>query len=115
MPITDIAVNCDLNVLVSCSQDGTAVIHTLSSGKYLRTVYHPHGSGFERVVVGHMGTLALYSSADRSVHVYTVNGYHISEAVIDKGDDKGSAHPHSPDIPFLAVDPSEELLITAGE
>ncbi|CAH9105180.1 unnamed protein product [Cuscuta epithymum] len=76
--ITCLYASVDLDVVISGSKDGTCVFHTLRDGRYVRSIRHPSGSPLARLVVSHHGRIVLYSDEDLSLHLYSINGKHIT-------------------------------------
>lgn len=46
-------------------------------GSYIRTIYHPGGCPVTDLALASSGNLAVYSTADARIHIYTINGSHV--------------------------------------
>lgn len=76
--ITCLFISVELDVVISGSKDGTCVFHTLREGRYVRSLRHPSGSALSKLVASRHGRIVLYSDDDLSLHLYCINGKHIS-------------------------------------
>ncbi|KZV43357.1 BEACH domain-containing protein lvsC-like, partial [Dorcoceras hygrometricum] len=76
--ITCIHASSELDLVISGSKDGTCIFHTLRKGRYVRSLRHPCGSPLSKLVVSHHGRVVLYADDDLSLHLYSINGRHIS-------------------------------------
>ena len=63
----------DINTILSGSRDGSAIVYTLRSGQYMRTVQHPSSACVDLVALSSSGAMVLYSLGDGSLHSYTMN------------------------------------------
>lgn len=72
--VTCIAVRVELDIVISGSKDATCIFHSLRDGSYIRSLKHPNGSPITRMSVSQNGLLVVYSNADLSLNVYSING-----------------------------------------
>ena len=56
-----VAISDELDVVVSCSSDGTCIIHTLKKGEFVRKFVHPDGFKFQKIFLCQNGFIVLYS------------------------------------------------------
>lgn len=73
--VTCVALSIDLDVCVSGSKDTTAIIHTIKHGRYVRSLQHPNGCSFHKVVLSSEGNIVLFSMGDNSLCLFTINGH----------------------------------------
>lgn len=78
--ITCLYASIELDIVISGSKDGTCVFHTLRDGRYVRSLQHPSGSPLSKLVASRHGRIVLYSDDDLSLHLYSINGKHISSS-----------------------------------
>lgn len=78
--VTCLYASAELDLVISGSKDGTCVIHTLREGRYVRSLRHPSRSPLSKLAVSRHGQVVLYADDDLSLHLYSVNGRHISTA-----------------------------------
>lgn len=78
--ITCLYASIELDIVISGSKDGTCVFHTLRDGRYVRSLRHPSGSPLSKLVASRHGKIVLYSDDDLSLHLYSINGKHISSS-----------------------------------
>ncbi|KAD4386161.1 hypothetical protein E3N88_26330 [Mikania micrantha] len=76
--ITCLYASVELDVVISGSKDGTCVFHTLRKGRYLRSLRHPSGCQLSKLVSSRHGRIVLYAEDDLSLHLYSINGKHLS-------------------------------------
>lgn len=67
------SLSSELDTVVSGSRDGSAIVYTLRSGQYIRSLPQPLGHAVELVALSIGGLVLLYSSADTSLHAFTIN------------------------------------------
>eukprot|EP00698_Gefionella_okellyi_P026273 TRINITY_DN9942_c0_g1_i1.p1 TRINITY_DN9942_c0_g1~~TRINITY_DN9942_c0_g1_i1.p1 ORF type:complete len:2968 (+),score=749.63 TRINITY_DN9942_c0_g1_i1:68-8971(+) len=76
--VTCVCLSTELGVCVSGSKDSTCIIHTLHSGKYLRTIRYPstprRRCAVTLVALTTNGHLLMYSRDDQSLRVFSING-----------------------------------------
>lgn len=77
--ITCLCASNELDLVISGSKDGTCVFHTLQEGRYVRSLRHPQGRPLSKLIASRHGRIVLYAD-DLSLHLYSVNGRHISTA-----------------------------------
>ena len=70
--INSVAVNSDLSVIVSASQDCTAIVYDLIKGRYIRTI--AHDSPVSLVAVSKFGDIVTYCSSGEILSLYSING-----------------------------------------
>ncbi|CAN4122405.1 unnamed protein product [Withania somnifera] len=78
--ITCLYASIELDIVISGSKDGTCVFHTLRDGRYVRSLQHPSGSPLSKLIASRHGRIVLYSDDDLSLHLYSINGKHISSS-----------------------------------
>ncbi|KAL3340220.1 hypothetical protein AABB24_028710 [Solanum stoloniferum] len=78
--ITCLYASIELDIVISGSKDGTCVFHTLRDGRYVRSLRHPSGSPLSKLAASRHGRIVLYSDDDLSLHLYSINGKHISSS-----------------------------------
>ncbi|KAM7514487.1 hypothetical protein LguiA_004070 [Lonicera macranthoides] len=76
--ITCLYISVELDIVISGSKDGTCVFHTLREGRYVRSIRHPSGSAFSKLVASHHGRILFYAEDDLSLHLYSINGKHLA-------------------------------------
>ncbi|PIN12837.1 Conserved WD40 repeat-containing protein [Handroanthus impetiginosus] len=77
--VTCLYASTELDLVISGSKDGTCIFHTLQEGRYVRSIQHPCGRPLSRLVASRHGRIVLYAD-DLSLHLYSINGRHISTA-----------------------------------
>jgi hypothetical protein len=76
--LTCLAVDADLDVVISGSRDGTCIVHTLRQGRYIRSIRHPCNGPIDLIALSHeTGHMVMYSKADLQVHLFSINGKHV--------------------------------------
>ncbi|XP_041374666.1 neurobeachin-like protein 1 [Gigantopelta aegis] len=86
--VTAVHISVELDMAVSCSQDGLVIQHTVRKGHYVRTLRppcDPHCSlTIPMLCVSEMGQIIVYTQQHNSeneekhsVHLYSVNGRHL--------------------------------------
>nr|XP_027094520.1 BEACH domain-containing protein B isoform X2 [Coffea arabica]XP_027094521.1 BEACH domain-containing protein B isoform X3 [Coffea arabica] len=78
--ITCLFASVELDIVISGSKDGTCVFHTLREGRYVRSLQHPSGCAISKLVVSRHGRIVVYADDDLSLHLYSINGKHISSS-----------------------------------
>lgn len=76
--ITCLYASSELDVVISGSKDGTCIFHTLQEGRYVRSLQHPSGCPLSKLVASRHGRVVLYADDDLSLHLYSINGKHMS-------------------------------------
>lgn len=72
--VTAVAVNADIDVILSASADNTCILHSFCSGDYIRTI-RPQGCGrLSKVSISPQGDWAIYDSLNAALHLFTLNG-----------------------------------------
>jgi WD40 repeat protein len=82
--VTVVAVNSNLDVVVSGSRDGTCIIHTLRAGRYVRTIIPPDRAPVRWIGISCTGVIVTYSLLDFMLHSFSINGTHLSS--VDAGE-----------------------------
>lgn len=77
-----VAVNSDLDVVVSASKDGSCIIHTLRKGRYVRSMYPPGGAPLRWVGISSQGYIVVYTAGESTLHLYSINGDHLCSKVV---------------------------------
>jgi WD40 repeat protein len=70
--INCVAVNANLNVIVTASQDCTSIVYDLRKGRYIRTIVHD--SPVTLVAVSNFGDIVTYCASGEILSLHTVNG-----------------------------------------
>lgn len=78
--VTCVAVNRDLDMVVSGSMDGSCIVHTIRKGEYVRSIKPPEEHPLRWVGVSSTGNIVTYSLVDRMLHCYSINGKHLADA-----------------------------------
>jgi len=85
--VTCVAVNSDLDIVVSGSKDGSCIIHTARKGRYVRSIYpagHDPNEGTCQLIsmrwigISSEGYIVTYSLTDLMLHLFTINGRHLT-------------------------------------
>jgi len=71
------AIQNEIALAVTGSEDGTAICYDVHSGAYMRTLQHPNGCTIHAICLGGEGNICMYSSEDRQLHLYSINGEHL--------------------------------------
>ncbi|XP_051118042.1 BEACH domain-containing protein B isoform X2 [Andrographis paniculata] len=77
--ITCLYASAELDLVISGSKDGTCIFHTLQEGTYVRSLLHPGGRPLSKLVASRHGRI-VFCGDDLSLHLYSINGRHISTA-----------------------------------
>lgn len=93
--------------MLSGSSDGTAIVYTLRSGNYVRSLPHPSHSSVDLLALSTVGALVLYSNVDQVLHVLTINhrGAQAPLASMSAGER----------LSALAFDSTNDVLLSVGE
>ncbi|ETW02525.1 hypothetical protein, variant 7 [Aphanomyces invadans] len=86
--ITCVAVSISFNLVISSSRDGTVIVHTLSNGRYLRTI-RPVKVGSRRarlawVGLTRTGQILTYCESNSTLYLYSINGKALSSTHVDQ-------------------------------
>ena len=73
-PVTCVALQVELALAISGSEDGTCLVHDTLSGRQIRSLRHPSGCIVHALCVSGEGELVMYSAADSVVHLYSLHG-----------------------------------------
>ena len=101
-----VSVSSELDTAFSGSRDGSAIVYTLRSGQYVRSILQPAGYGVDLVALSGHGTVLLYSNADTSLHAFTINHRHAQQPL-------ASIHAEER-LNALTFNASGTMLLTAG-
>ncbi|KAF0852430.1 conserved mitochondrial BEACH domain-containing protein [Andalucia godoyi] len=74
MEVTCVAVNEELDLVVSGSEDGSLMLHSLIKGRYIRSLYHPNRCAVDLLAVSRNGDIVFYSKLDFCMFAYSING-----------------------------------------
>lgn len=101
--VTCLAISHELDVVVSGSADGTVLVHSLMTGRYIRTLQLPASVPPTLLrVAPYLGLILAHSHSDLQLHVLTINGRHLV-----------SADTHER-LSAAELSPDGRLLLTAG-
>jgi hypothetical protein len=76
--ISCLCADADQGIVVSASHSGKCILHLLSKCTYIRTILHPvPGAPIELLTLAKGGEIAMYSSADRRLHLFDINGNYL--------------------------------------
>ncbi|OQR84604.1 hypothetical protein ACHHYP_13143 [Achlya hypogyna] len=84
--ITSVAVSSDFNLVLSASRDGTVIVHTLSNGRYIRSL-RPGGHRQCRlsyVGLSKHGSIVTYCDTTSTLYRYSINGDCLASAAVDQ-------------------------------
>jgi len=98
--LTCVALNVDLDLVVTASKDCTCILYSFIKGHYLRSLHFK--THISLLVISKFGTIVSYSHLEQTLYVYSING-----ELLQKEEKVGK-------ICCLLVDKSGELLVTAG-
>jgi WD40 repeat protein len=76
-PITCVAVNAELDLVLSGSVDRSVVLHNASYGQYIRSVYFPYP--VDQVQLSRDGRFVVYCSGNRMLYLHTINGQMVAQ------------------------------------
>jgi len=105
--VTCVVVSAALDTVVSGSADGTAIVHALRTGQYVRTVEQPSLHGVDLLALSSTGTLVLFSRTDTSLHTCTFNQRHRQPPLASAAAAERLA--------AVVFSQSGEVVLTAGE
>eukprot|EP01119_Soliformovum_irregulare_P006368 TRINITY_DN1829_c0_g1_i4.p1 TRINITY_DN1829_c0_g1~~TRINITY_DN1829_c0_g1_i4.p1 ORF type:complete len:2863 (-),score=933.99 TRINITY_DN1829_c0_g1_i4:39-8627(-) len=71
--VTCVAVSVELDTIVSGSKDGSFIIHTGVTGRYVRSVYHPKKLGINSIGISILGHILVYCQEDLIMRIYNIN------------------------------------------
>jgi len=71
-PVTCVAIDCDLDLVLSGSLDRSVVLHNLSYGEYIRSIYFPYP--VDDVQLARDGRFLVYCSGNRMLYLHSING-----------------------------------------
>lgn len=74
-PVTAVAVSSGLSIIVSGSEDGQVLLHTLSDGSFVRSVHTPLHSPISNILIGKLtGNIVVHSAACAYTGSLSING-----------------------------------------
>lgn len=98
--LTCVALNLDLDLIVTASKDCTCILYSFIKGHYLRSLHFK--APVSLVAISKYGKIVSYSLSEQALYVHSING-----ELLYKEENVGKIH-------CLAIDKLGELLLTAG-
>ena len=83
--VTSVALQVELALAISGSEDGTAMLFDTQAGAQIRSLIHPSRSPVHSLCVSGEGEVLLYSADDGTAHVFSINGEHLGSAGFHDG------------------------------
>ncbi len=85
-PITAVKLNSDLDIAVSSSSRGVCLIHTLTKGRLIRSLPLPadRDSTIDLIQISREGLIVLYSTACRTLWLFSLNGQLLAQRSQDE-------------------------------
>lgn len=80
-PVRCLSYSTVLDMVLSGGEDGRLCLHTVRSGKYIRSIAHT-SSAIDLVLASAPGYLVAHSWEDLQVHVFWLNGQHLLSTVL---------------------------------
>lgn len=81
--MTCVALNTDVDLVVSGSRDGSCIINSPSRGTYVRSLYHPKQLPITRLVLSRHCSILAYTQEDNTLWLWSVNGQLLKQASFD--------------------------------
>lgn len=81
--VTCVALNTDVDLVVSGSRDGSCIINSPSRGTYVRSLYHPKGVPISRILLSRLCSILVYTQEDNTLWLWSVNGQLLRQAPLD--------------------------------
>ncbi|KDO24135.1 hypothetical protein SPRG_22262 [Saprolegnia parasitica CBS 223.65] len=84
--VTSVAVSSDMDLVLSASRDGTIIVHTLSNGRYIRTL-RPDASRHARLTyvgLSTYGSILTYCDSSSTLYRYSINGDCLASRFVDQ-------------------------------
>ena len=81
-PVRCLSYSSILDMVLSGGEDGRLCLHSVRSGRYVRSITHAEGSSIDLVVASAPGYLVAHSWADLQIHVFWLNGQHLLSTVL---------------------------------
>ncbi|CAI5530381.1 unnamed protein product [Closterium sp. Naga37s-1] len=72
--VTQVLASSPLDLVLSASLDGSLLLHSLSSGRFIRCIRHPLRHAVQRMAVSQLALVAVHSDADGWLRVASING-----------------------------------------
>ncbi|OQS03787.1 hypothetical protein THRCLA_03918 [Thraustotheca clavata] len=85
--VTSIAVSTDYDLVLSASRDGTIIVHTLSNGRYIRTIRPAPDQAIARlsyVGLSKYGSIIIYCDTKSTLYRFSINGELLATAIVDQ-------------------------------
>lgn len=76
-PVRCLSYSSVLDLCLSGGEDGRLCVHSVRSGKYIRSITHCEGSTVDLVLASAQGYLVAHSWSDLNIHVFWLNGQHL--------------------------------------
>jgi WD40 repeat protein len=76
-PVRCLSYSSVLDMCLSGGEDGRLCLHSVRTGKYIRSITHCEGSSTDLVVASAQGYLVAHSWSDLNIHVFWLNGQHL--------------------------------------
>lgn len=85
-PITAVKLHSDLDIAVSSSSRGVCLVHTLTKGRLIRALSLPadRDSTIDLIQISREGLIVLYSSACRTLWLFSLNGQLLAQRSQDE-------------------------------
>ncbi|CAI5531480.1 unnamed protein product [Closterium sp. Naga37s-1] len=71
--VTQVLASSPLDLVLSASLDGSLLLHSLSSGRFIRCIRHPLRHVVQRMAVSQLALVAVHSDADGWLRVASIN------------------------------------------
>jgi WD40 repeat protein len=98
--LTSIALNLDLDLIVTASKDCTCILYSFLKGHYLRSL--EHNAPVSLVAISKYGKIVSYCLHEEAIYVHSING-----ELLHKEEKVGKIY-------NLVIDKSGDFVITAG-
>ncbi|KAL7977800.1 hypothetical protein Chor_010752 [Crotalus horridus] len=86
--VTCVGISTELDMAVSGSKDGTILVHTIRRGQFMMSLKPPCECSLpvtiSNLVVGHQGQIVVQTVDKFALHLYSVNGKHLSSVPLDE-------------------------------
>ena len=81
-PVRCLSYSSVLDMSVSGGEDGRLCLHSVRTGKYIRSISHTEGVSIDLVVASAPGYIVAHSWTDLQIHVFWINGQHLLSTVL---------------------------------
>jgi WD40 repeat protein len=114
-PITAVKLHSDLDIAVSSSSRGVCLVHTLTKGRLIRALSLPadRDSTIDLIQISREGLIVLYSSACRTLWLFSLNGQLLAQRSQDEDIDVTEHGRYV--ISTMLLTKNGKFLITAGD